>query len=96
MPNCCEICERWLRDSQRADASPRIAEVAFGRRRVMLCQTHAFLAAELGVTTIGGLCLMFRENNGRRSLLARRSPSSPAPGAKEQRKRAGRRASDLN
>lgn len=96
MRNCCEICESWLSDSQRADATPRIAEVAFGRRRVMLCQTHAFIAAELGVTTIDGLSLAFRENDGRRSLLARRNSSLPTPSKKEQRKRSGRRATDLN
>jgi hypothetical protein len=96
MRNCCEICESWLSDSQRADATPRIAGVAFGRRRVMLCQTHAFIAAELGVTTIDGLSLAFRENDGRRSLLARRAPSSRPASSKDQRKRVGRRASDLN
>jgi hypothetical protein len=96
MRNCCEICEHWLSHPQRTDTASRFAEVVFGRRRIVLCQTHAFIAAELGVTTIGGLSLAFRENHGRRSLLPRRSATRAATAEPGPRRRAGRRSTDLN
>lgn len=58
-----------------------------------LCTGHALIAKNSGVTSLAELRELYRESNGKRSFVPRRTATRTRKGASERR-RVGRRASD--
>jgi hypothetical protein len=96
MENCCEICAGFLTRARLAGSRGQVTEVVFEEQTLLLCATHAYIAAELGVTSVTALRHLFRESSGRRSFLPRRKPRVSAAVEKEERSGRGRRAEDWN
>jgi hypothetical protein len=92
MQRRCEICSNFLPEDRLEATDCRVEEHVFGGRLVALCGTHSHLVRHLRVTTLGGLRYLFRENQGRRSLIPRRSPALNE--VTSERRIAGRRARD--
>jgi hypothetical protein len=87
----CEVCENF-RPEAETDARAELVEVAFDVRPVVLCKGHARIAKNSGVTSFDELRDLY--GSGRRSFVPRRGRSS-TPRADEQRRLAGRRATDV-
>ncbi len=95
MENCCEICSGFLSRARLERSTIRVVAVPFEERTLLLCTTHAYIAAEFGVSTVSALRHLFRESAGRRSFVPRRKPQERR-GESDQRSSRGRRASDWN
>ncbi len=83
----CEVCANLSRDISR---SRPVVEMQLDKRTVTLCQGHARIAANSGVTDFDGLRALY--GAGRRSHVPRRDPRAAERG--EERVGSGRRASD--
>ena len=92
MQQRCEICSNFLSPARIEASRARVEEHIIESRRVWLCGTHSHLVSELLVETVGELRSLFRENDGRRSLLPRRGPEHDA--VTDERRERGRRATD--
>jgi hypothetical protein len=94
MARRCEVCE-----SLSPDASPerRLQRFLVEDRVVALCAEHAQVFRERRPETLDGVAELFREEQGKRSLVARRAPLDRRqfPMRPEGRRRSsGRRATD--
>lgn len=92
MQQRCEICSNFLSPTRIEASRARVEEHVIESRRVWLCGTHSLLVRELLVETVGELRSLFRENDGRRSLLPRRRAENGTVG--DERRARGRRATD--
>jgi hypothetical protein len=86
MEQRCEVCENFR---PSGDLSPErtLVELSFGERSVLLCKGHALIARNSGIDTLEGLRELYRESDGTRSFVPRRSRAS-------EHDNAGRRATD--
>ena len=76
----------------------KLRRVLVGGRIVALCDEHARLARSASVASLGELSQLFREPDGRRSLVPRRSPLDRRvfPARPEGRRASlGRRGTDV-
>lgn len=96
MENCCEICTGFLSRARLERSAIRVVAVPFEERTLLLCTTHAYIAAEFGISTVSALRHLFRESTGRRSFMPRRRAPDKAARSGEQRSLRGRRATDWN
>jgi hypothetical protein len=88
----CEVCETLGRTH-----SGRARRVLVDERLVALCSTHARVLSSLPVASLAELRRVFRESEGKRSLLERRQDLDRRafPARPEGRRRnAGRRSTD--
>ena len=93
MARHCEVCEGFRPELAARTAVAPLQLVELGRRSVALCATHFYIWRWSRVTTFEGLRKLFRENDGRRSFVQRRSfhdERSPV----ERRSTSGRRTVD--
>jgi hypothetical protein len=88
MASHCEVCET-IRPGRVAS---ELTEVSFGGRRVLLCAGHAQIAKNSDVATLDELRDLYRESDGERSYIARRSRLESAGGG--ERASLGRRGGD--
>jgi len=80
----CEVCQNFR---PSGDTAPQrtLVEVPFGARNVLLCKGHAQIARNSGIGSLAELRKLYRESDGQRSYVSRRS---------RDRQGAGRRATD--
>jgi hypothetical protein len=94
MARRCEICEIL---SPEAPPVRRLQRFLIEGRVLALCAEHAHTFREQRPDTIDGVALLFREDDGKRSLVSRRAPLDRRqfPMRPEGRRRsAGRRVTD--
>jgi len=94
MARRCEVCESLSPD---APATRRLQRFLIESRVIALCAEHAYAFREERPETLAGVVRLFREPEGKRSLLPRRAPIERRqfPMRPEGRRRsAGRRATD--
>jgi hypothetical protein len=94
MSRRCEVCESLSPD---APATRRLSRFLVQNRVVALCPEHADTFRAHRPETLDGMAELFREENGKRSLLTRRAPVERRqfPMRPEGRRRnGGRRSSD--
>jgi hypothetical protein len=94
MARRCEVCENLAPD---APPAKRLHRFLIEGRVLALCAEHAHAVREQRPETLAGVSRLFREESGKRSLLARRAPLDRRqfPMRPEGRRRsAGRRAGD--
>jgi hypothetical protein len=92
----CEICGS-VGPSAAEASGKKLRRVLLGERIVMLCDPHASRARSEDVSSVEALRALFREANGQRSRLDRRSPLDRRvfPARPEGRRgNSGRRAQD--
>ena len=91
MRNQCEVCKGF-----RPEGHPRksrdASAVSFGAERVFLCTGHALIAKNSAVTSLAELRDLYRESDGKRSYVARRTRAAKRPA--KDRRGGGRRAAD--
>jgi hypothetical protein len=95
MARRCDVCENLTPDAPPARKLHRFLVEA---RVVALCPEHAFTFREHRPDTLAGVTLLFREEQGKRSLVSRRAPMERRqfPMRPEGRRHnAGRRAGDV-
>lgn len=95
MARRCEVCENLTPD---APPTRRLQRFLVESRVVTLCAEHAFTFREHRPDTLEGVARLFREEQGKRSLVSRRAPIERRqfPLRPEGRRRnVGRRAGDL-
>lgn len=68
----CAVCAAPDGNAGRTRGLARLRRVLLDSRLISLCETHAQLVLDSGVTTFAELRDRFRESTGRRSLLDRR------------------------
>ena len=83
----CEVCQNF-RPSGDVVPERTLVMVPFGARGVLLCEGHAQIAKNSGVSSLEELRELYRESGGQRSFVPRRSRSS-------EHESAGRRATDV-
>ena len=86
MEQRCEVCENFRPTGDLA-AERTLVEVSFGERSVLLCKGHALIARNSGIGTLAELRALYRESEGERSFVPRRSRAS-------EHENPGRRATD--
>jgi hypothetical protein len=94
MARRCEVCENL---APEAPPARRLQRFLLEGRVLALCAEHAHAFREQRPDTIQGVALLFREDDGKRSLVSRRAPLDRRqfPMRPEGRRRAaGRRAND--
>lgn len=94
MARCCEVCETL---NLTGLSRRRLRRFLIEDRVLALCAEHADVFRERRPATLTQVAALFREEQGRRSLLPRRAPVERRqfPMRPEGRRRsAGRRASD--
>jgi hypothetical protein len=95
MNDCCDVCHNF-----RPAANLRkrtLTAVSFGDDTVVLCEMHRRIAQRSGITTLAQLRELYGESDGRRSYVPRRKQGASAPAApvESDRRRNGRRATDV-
>lgn len=94
MPRRCEVCESL---SPEALPVKRLQRFLIEGRVLALCAEHAHTFREQRPETLAGATALFREEDGKRSLVSRRAPLDRRqfPMRPEGRRRTnGRRAAD--
>lgn len=94
MARRCEVCENL---TPEAPAVRRLQRFLIEGRVLALCPEHAHTFREQRPDTIDGVALLFREEDGKRSLVSRRAPLDRRqfPMRPEGRRRTtGRRANE--
>ena len=89
MASRCEVCASIRPDRIASELS----EVSLDGRRILLCAGHAQIAKNTAVTSLEELRDLYRESDGERSYISRRSRGYESAGAAE-RASIGRRESD--
>lgn len=92
MQRRCEICSNFLAPARLDASRPRVDAHVFESRPVWLCATHSHIVRALRAGTLDEVRSLFRENGGRRSLLARRHLEGDA--SRRGSRSAGRRKTD--
>jgi hypothetical protein len=93
MSHRCDVCESYRPEANQRERE--LTPVTFGEQTVVLCEMHRLIAERAGVTTFEGLREHYGEpGDGRRSYVPRRGRGqSAAPDV--ERRRAGRRSTDV-
>ncbi|HEY4158352.1 MAG TPA: hypothetical protein VGM29_09650 [Polyangiaceae bacterium] len=86
----CEVCETIRPDRVASE----LIQISLAGRSVLLCAGHAQIARNSEVKSLDDLRDLYRESDGERSYISRRSREHESPGAAE-RASDGRRAADL-
>lgn len=97
MVRCCEVCAGASTTATAGQRRGKLRRVLVESRLVTLCETHARIVAEAPARTLAEIRELFPEQDGRRSLVARRTPLDRRvfpPRPEGRRKSAGRRATD--
>jgi hypothetical protein len=95
MARRCEVCENL---TPGAPPTRKLQRFLVESRVVALCAEHAYTFRERRPETLEGMAQLFREEQGKRSLIARRAPIERRqfPMRPEGRRRnEGRRAGDV-
>jgi hypothetical protein len=95
MARCCEVCENL---SPGAEPTRRLRRFLVEDRVLALCAEHAHAFHEQRPDTLDEVFRLFREDTGKRSLVARRAPIERRqfPMRPEGRRRStGRRTGDV-
>lgn len=95
MARLCEVCERL--SPEAPPAARRLQRFLVEGRVLALCAEHAHTFRERRPETLAGVAELFREDDGKRSLVSRRAPLDRRqfPMRPEGRRRSdGRRAGD--
>lgn len=97
MAKTCEVCAALGSATPKPANSKRVRNILVGDRIIFLCDAHADLVVEQDLPSVDAVRAVFREANGKRSLVDRRSPLDRRafpPRPEGRRDSAGRRYSD--
>jgi hypothetical protein len=91
MEQRCEVCENF-RPSGDLAPERQLVEVPFSARSVLLCAGHAQIAKNSNIDSLEELRALYRESEGNRSFVPRRSRVALSLGG--ERRGPGRRVGD--
>lgn len=97
MSRPCEVCESLSKTATDAPDAKRVRRVLVGNRIVALCALHSNQLRRSEARDVEGLCQVFIEPGGKRSLIGRRSPLDRRvfpPRPEGRRRSQGRRHDD--
>ena len=90
----CEVCQSYRPEANLRERT--LTTVFFGERGIVLCEMHRRIAENSGIRTWDELREFYGESTGRRSYVPRRaSLTKGAPPPAPERRRQGRRATDM-